>query len=316
MEWTTLLGLFLGFAAMCGVLIFGKTEASIATFIDPPALLMVFGGAAAVVLVGFPARQIRNLAAIFREPFLAAKDKPAQLIDELVELAEIARKDGLLALETIAPEIRNPFIALGVQLAVDGNRPDTVREIMQNEVAKLAARRRQARRIIELVGRCGPAFGMIATLLGLILMLGSLSKPDTVGPAMAIALTGTLYGALLANLICIPLGEKLGFLGEEEQNSRKIVVLGVLAIQAGDNPRVVRQRLEMFLSPPLRAQSYTHAVESLSRSSGSTTWLAPEPAHTFGGRGWVKDAPPERQRSAAIGAAVPPDRPAPGTRAA
>ena len=200
MEWTTMLGLFLGFAAMCGVLMFGKTEASFATFIDPPALLMVFGGAAAVVLVGFPARQLKNLAAILRKPFLAAKDEPAKLIDELVQLAEIARKDGLLALETIAPEIRNPFIALGVQLAVDGNRPETVREIMQNEVAKLAARHRQARKVVELVGRCGPAFGMIATLLGLILMLGSLSKPDTVGPSMAIALIGTLYGALLGQL--------------------------------------------------------------------------------------------------------------------
>ena len=182
MEWTTLLGLFLGFAAMCGVLMFGKSEASFATFIDPPALMMVFGGAAAVVLVGFPARQIRNLAAILREPFLAAKDKPAELIDELVQLAEIARKDGLLALETSAPEIRNPFIALGVQLAVDGTRPETVREIMQNEMAKLAARRRQARKVVELVGRCGPAFGMIATLLGLILKAGQ-SSPSPIRSA-------------------------------------------------------------------------------------------------------------------------------------
>jgi chemotaxis protein MotA len=316
MEWTTLLGLFLGFVAMCGVLMFGKTEASFATFIDPPALLMVFGGAVAVVLLGFPARQIRNLAAIFREPFLAAKDKPAELIDELVQLAEVARKDGLLALEAITPDIRNPFIALGVQLAVGGNRPDTVREIMQNEVAKLAARRRQARKVVELVGRCGPAFGMIATLLGLILMLGSLSKPDTVGPAMAIALTGTLYGALLANLICIPLGEKLGYLGEEEQISRHIVVHGVLAIQAGDNPRVVRQRLAMYLSPPLQVDSYTHAVESLAMNNRAIGWHAPASAYALGGRGSAKDVLSEGQRPAAYGTAAPPQGPAPDARAA
>lgn len=256
MEWTTTLGLFLGFAAMCGVLMFGKTEASFATFIDPPALMMVFGGAAAVVLVGFPGRQIQNLAAILRKPFLAPKDEPAALIDELVHLAEVARKNGLLSLEPIAREIPNPFVALGIQLAVDGNRPETVREIMENEVAALAARHRQAKKVVELVGRCGPAFGMIATLLGLILMLGSLSKPDTVGPSMAIALIGTLYGALLANLICIPLGEKLSYLSQEEQTVRQIVIHGVLAIQAGDNPRVVRQKLDMFVPPPLRVRPY------------------------------------------------------------
>jgi chemotaxis protein MotA len=259
MEWTTIAGLILGFAAMCGVLMFGKSEASFATFVDPAALLMVFGGAAAVVLVGFPSRQLQNLFSIVRKPFLAAKEDPAEVIDELVRLAEIARKDGLLALESVAREIRNPFIALGVQLAVDGTQPATLNEIMQNEVEALAGRHRQAKKVVELVGRCGPAFGMIATLLGLILMLGSLSKPDTVGPSMAIALIGTLYGALLANLICIPLGEKLGYMSHEEQLVRQIVIRGILAIQAGDNPRVVRQKLDMFLSPPLRIRPYAHA---------------------------------------------------------
>ena len=146
-------------------------------------------------LSAFPLRQLQNFFSIIRKPFLAAKEDPAEVIDELVHLAEIARKDGLLALEAIAREIRNPFIALGVQLAVDGTRPETLSEIMQNEVEALAGRHRQAKKVVELVGRCGPAFGMIATLLGLILMLGSLSKPDTVGPSMAIALIGTLYGA-------------------------------------------------------------------------------------------------------------------------
>ena len=188
-------------------------------------------------------------------------------------LAEIARKDGLLALEAIAREIRNPFIALGVQLAVDGTRPETLSEIMQNEVEALAGRHRQAKKVVELVGRCGPAFGMIATLLGLILMLGSLSKPDTVGPSMAIALIGTLYGALLANLICIPLGEKLGYMSHEEQLVRQIVIRGILAIQAGDNPRVVRQKLDMFIvaaapHPSLCPRRLTRAM--LFRPRGKT----------------------------------------------
>jgi chemotaxis protein MotA len=259
MEWTTIVGLILGLASMCGVLMLGKTEASLATFVDPPALLMVLGGAAAVTLIGFPSRQLQNLFSILRKPFLTRLDDPAELIGELVQLAELARKDGLLALEMRSREIRDPFVAMGIQLAVDGTRPEVISEIMNNEVQARAARHREAKKVVELVGRCGPAFGMIATLLGLILMLGNLENPSTVGPAMAVALIGTLYGAMLANLFCIPLGEKLSFLSNEEQLARQIAIRGVLAIQAGDNPRVVRQKLEMFLPPRLRERPYVQA---------------------------------------------------------
>ncbi len=256
MEWTTIAGLILGFASMGGVLILGKTGATLNTFIDPPALLMVFGGAAAVTLIGFPSRQLQNLFSILRKPFFGRLEEPSELINELVGLAELARKDGLLALEARAREIRYPFTALGVQLVADGTRPEVVAEIMTHEVEARLARHREAKKIVELVGRCGPAFGMIATLLGLILMLGNLESPETIGPSMAIALIGTLYGALLANLICIPLGEKLSYLSHEELLARQIVVRGVLAIQGGDNPHVVRQKLEMFLPPRLRERRY------------------------------------------------------------
>ena len=255
MEWTTILGLILGFAAMSGVLLLGKTGASLATFIDPPALLMVFGGATAVALIGFPSRQLQNLFSILKKPFVNRLEEPVELIKELVTLAELARKDGLLALEARSREIRNPFMAMGIQLAVDGTRPEVVAEVMNNEVQARAERHREAKKIIELVGRCGPAFGMIATLLGLILMLGNLENPDTIGPSMAVALIGTLYGALLANLVCIPLGEKLSYLSHEELLGRQIVIRGVLAIQAGDNPHVVRQKLDMFLPPASASRS-------------------------------------------------------------
>jgi len=259
MEWTTILGLILGFASMGGVLVLGKSGATLNTFIDPPALLMVFGGAAAVTLIGFPSRQLQNLFSILKKPFLSRLDDPAEVINELVKFAELARHEGLLALEARAHEIHDPFIALGVQLVVDGTRPEAVAEIMNSEVEARAARHHEAKKIVELVGRCGPAFGMIATLLGLILMLGNLDSPDTIGPSMAIALIGTLYGALLANLVCIPLGEKLSYLSHEELLARQIVIRGVLAIQAGDNPRVVRQKLDMFLPPRLREQPYFQA---------------------------------------------------------
>jgi chemotaxis protein MotA len=260
MEWTTIVGLILGFASMGGVLVLGKSGATLSTFIDPPALLMVFGGAAAVTLVGFPSRQLHNLFSILKKPFVSRLEEPSELINELVQLAELARRDGLLTLESKAREIRDPFVALGIQLVVDGTRPEVVAEVMNHEVESRAARHREAKKIVELVGRCGPAFGMIATLLGLILMLGNLESPETIGPSMAVALIGTLYGALLANLICIPMGEKLSYLSHEELLARQIAIRGVLAIQAGDNPRVVRQKLDMFLPPRLREQAYARAA--------------------------------------------------------
>ncbi len=127
---------------------------------------------------------------------------------------------------------------------------------MRTDIQALENRHREAKRIVELVGRCGPAFGMIATLMGLIFMLGNLDNPNTIGPSMAVALIGTLYGAVLANLVCIPLAEKLNYLNSEEVLLKQIVLKGILAIQSGDNPRVVRQRLDTFVPPKHRRQVY------------------------------------------------------------
>jgi chemotaxis protein MotA len=260
MEISTFLGIIVGLAAMAGVLLCGETQVSLAKFIDPPAILMVFGGAVAVALVGFPMKQLIHLFAILRKPFFTKSENPSLLIEELVRLAEIARKDGLLALESQTSEMSNPFTALGIQLSVDGTRAEVVEEIMRTEIQALEHRHRDAKKILELIGRCGPAFGMIATLLGLILMLGNLDNPDTIGPSMAVALIGTLYGAVLANLFCIPLSEKLSYLNGEEVLQKQIILRGILAIQAGDNPRIVRQKLDMFVPPKLRQQLHPAAL--------------------------------------------------------
>jgi chemotaxis protein MotA len=259
MEISTLLGLAIGLVAMAGVLIFGESRVSLAKFVDPAALLMVFGGSAAVMLVGFPMRQLGNLLAIIKKTFLFERDNPAHLVDDLVLLADYARKDGLLLLEERVAAVREPFIILGVQLLVDGTRADVIEEIMGAEIEALVVRHRESKKIVDLVGRCGPAFGMIATLLGLILMLGNLDSPETVGPSMAVALLGTLYGAVLANLICIPLGEKLSYLSNEEVLYKQIVIRGILAIHGGDNPRIVRQKLDTLLPPRERQQAQAAA---------------------------------------------------------
>ena len=260
MEISTILGLIIGFAMMVGVLMVGESHISLAKFVDPPAMMMVFGGAIAVTLVGFPLKQVLNIFGIMKKPFFSKPEHPGELIEQIVHLAETARKEGLLALEGKTKEIKDPFVTLGIQLSVDGTRSEVVEEIMRTEIEALEGRHREAKKVLELMGRCGPAFGMIATLLGLILMLGNLDNPDTIGPSMAVALIGTLYGAVMANLVCIPMGEKLSYLSHEEMLTKQIVIKGILSIQAGDNPRVVRQKLDTFLPPKLRRRALEEAA--------------------------------------------------------
>ena len=240
---------------MVGVLLVGEANVSLAKFVDPPAMMMVFGGAIAVTLVGFPMKQVFNLFGIVKKPFFHKPEHPRELIELIVSLAETARKDGLLALENKTQGIKNSFISMGIQLSVDGTRSEVVEEIMRTEIQALDGRHREAKKMLELIGRCGPAFGMIATLLGLILMLGNLDSPDTIGPSMAVALIGTLYGAVMANLVCIPLGEKLSYLSHEELLLKEIIIKGVLSIQAGDNPRIVRQKLDTFCRPSIASNA-------------------------------------------------------------
>jgi chemotaxis protein MotA len=247
MEKSTPIGLIIGFAMMLGVLLVGESDISLMKFVDPPAIMMVFGGALAVAMVGFPLSQVFRLFPTIKRLLLYQPDDANQVIDKLVELAEAARKEGILALEQKCRECSHPLMKLGIQLAVDGTQPDAVQQILRTEIEAASSRHRENKKLLELIGRCGPAFGMIATLLGLIMMLGNLDNPDTIGPSMAVALIGTLYGAVMANLICIPLTEKLSHLDHEEMLIKEIVLRGVMGIQAGDNPRIVRYKLETFL---------------------------------------------------------------------
>jgi chemotaxis protein MotA len=264
MDIATAGGLVLGFLMMGGALFYmgtsGEGQVHLAGFIDPPAIMMVLGGGLAVALVGFPLHRVLGLAKVIKVLFFHKAEDLRVVIGQLVKLAEVARRDGLLALENKAKDIENPFVALGIQMAVDGIKPETVEEVMRTEIRAMEARHHEGRKVLELIGRCGPAFGMIATLLGLVMMLGNLSNADSIGPSMAVALVGTLYGAVTANLVCIPFSEKLTCLDHEEAMVKEIIVRGVLAIQSGDSPRIVEQKLSTFLPPKLRASAETEAA--------------------------------------------------------
>jgi len=256
MDVTTIGGLILGFVMMgCAVAFMGMSGEggiNLAGFIDPPAIMMVLGGGMAVMLVGFPLPRVLSMFPIAKKLFFRKKEKPSELIQGVVKLAEVARRDGLLALEDKTKDIKDPFVAMGIQMAVDGIKPEIVEEIMRTEIESMETRHNEGRKGLEPIGRCGPAFGMIATLLGLVMMLGNLSNAASIGPSMAVALIGTLYGAVTANLVCIPMAEKLACLNHEEVLIKEIVLRGVLSIQSGDSPRVVEQKLITFLPPKMR----------------------------------------------------------------
>jgi chemotaxis protein MotA len=256
MDIGTVAGLLTAFAMMGGSLLMmgmtGKGAVNYGAFFDLPALLMVVGGSLGVALIGFPLRNVLGFPKVIKKVFVHKPENLDRLIEQLVDLARAARRDGLLAIENKALEVDNPFITLGIQMTVDGTRPEVIAEVMRTEIAVMGARHREAKKLLQLLGRCGPAFGMIATLLGLVLMLGNLSNPDSIGPSMAVALIGTLYGALLANLVCIPFSEKLSIRSHEETVAKEIILCGIIGIQSGDHPQTVQQKLNTLLPPKMR----------------------------------------------------------------
>ena len=257
MDIATVAGIVGGFTLMLVALFIagshgGGQGISLGQFIDPPAAIMVLGGGLCVVMTSVPLKKFLAMPKMMMKLLVNKSEDLPALVQELVSLSEIARKDGLLALESKVKELSNHTLVLGIQMAVDGTRPEVIQEIMHTEMKAEEARHHVGKRMLEMMGRCGPAFGMIATLLGLILMLGNLDDPDSIGPSMAMALVGTLYGAAMANMICMPCAEKLAYLSHQEQLTKEIVLHGVMSIQAGDSPRIVEQKLNTYLPPSMR----------------------------------------------------------------
>lgn len=246
MDIASVIGLIVAIVAIVYSIAAGGGTAS--AFIDYPSLACVFGGGAAAVLMCFPLKNVLGMLQSYKLFFLNKAPNYVQIVETFVTLAETARRDGLLALEAKIPEIRNPFIVLGVQMAVDGTRPELIEEVMRNEMDYTAFRHSNGKAVLDQLGKYAPAFGMIGTLMGLVIMLGNMSDPNAIGPGMAVALLTTLYGAVLANVACGPVAEKLGFLNKQELVAMEMVIKGVLSIQSGDNPRVLQQKLNTFLA--------------------------------------------------------------------
>ncbi len=251
MDIASIIGLLLGFALMI-IAIAIAPGASFGAFIDYPSVMVVVGGSVAAVLICFPLKTILNTTRVIKNVFFNRQEDFRGLIDQIVSLAETARRDGLLALEGRIEELSNPFVVLGIQMAVDGTRPEVIEDILRTELGAVATRHRNGKNVLDQMGRFAPAFGMIGTLIGLIIMLGNMDDPSAIGPGMAVALITTLYGAIIANLVFLPMAEKLNHINKHELLVMEIIVRGIMGIQAGENPRVIEQKLSTFIPPKYR----------------------------------------------------------------
>lgn len=216
---------------------------------DAPSVAIVFGGVFGAMFIGYPLKTVTGIFKIIGKAFKPPKIDNVGTIDIMVKFSEKARREGLLSLEAEIAQIEDEFLKKGLQMVVDGTDPELVKNILDNELGAMENRHAAGKGLLKFGALMGPAFGMIGTLLGLIIMLGNLSDVSSLGPNMAVAIITTLYGSLLANVIFDPIANKTEYYSGLEINSRELIIEGILSIQNGDNPKILKEKLKTFLKP-------------------------------------------------------------------
>ena len=252
MDIATIIGLVLGFGLILTSIAMGGS--GIGPFIDVPSGMIVFGGAIAASLINFPLKSVLGTFGVILKCFLFKLPDPKSTIDQFKSFAEIVRKDGLLALEDKAEEIKDDFMKRGIESLISGVSGEEITSALETELSYIEARHVGGKKIIDSCGAAAPAFGMIGTLIGLVQMLRALDDPSKIGGGMATALLTTLYGALVANVVCIPLAGKLEARNQEETMIREMIIRGIVMLGEGATPRAVEEQLVTFLSPKTRGQ--------------------------------------------------------------
>ena len=247
MDIATVIGLVVGVALVLAAIVLGG---SAGMFVNVSGILIVLGGTLAVTFIKFSLHDVLNTLAVVMKTFLFRLVSPVTAIEQITDFANVARRDGVLALE--GKEVADPFFAGALRMIIDGLEPDHVSTVLRRELQYSAERHRKGQSIFKGMGAAAPAFGMIGTLIGLVQMLASMDKPSSIGPAMAVALLTTLYGALLANLVALPLADKLNLRSKEESLVREVIIAGISGIQRGVQPRLLEEQLKVFLSPRAR----------------------------------------------------------------
>jgi len=247
----TIIGILLGFMVITTAIIAGGGWQ---IFIHIPSMAITIGGMLCATLIHFSLPQFLGIFSIVKKTIIAKVPSQSELIQKMVNYAAINRRDGALALEQEIPNLDNSFFIKGVQMLVDGRDSEQIRDFMSIEIQYLEDRHSTGKKILEFMGASAPAFGMIGTLIGLVQMLRSLDSPDAIGGGMAVALLTTFYGALSANLIFIPLAGKLGIYSKAETTAIEMIVEGICAIAQGDNPTIVREKMQAFISQGRREE--------------------------------------------------------------
>ncbi|MBV1874684.1 MAG: flagellar motor protein PomA [Gammaproteobacteria bacterium] len=242
MDLATLLGLIGAFGIVILAMMLGG---SVLVFINIPSLLVVIVGSVFAVLMKYSVSQFVGAIGVAAKAFKFKTDASEELIVEVVELADIARKGGLLSLE--GKEVSNEFMQKGIQLLIDGHDPEIARDMMMKDMSRAKARHAQGASIFTALGDVAPAMGMIGTLVGLVQMLSAMDDPKSIGPAMAVALLTTLYGAMIANMFALPVAGKLELRANEESQSKLLIIDALVAIQGGQNPKVIQQMLQTYI---------------------------------------------------------------------
>ncbi|OOE55007.1 MULTISPECIES: flagellar motor protein PomA [Salinivibrio] len=247
MDIATVLGLIGALAFIAMAMLLGG---NFGMYVDLPSVLIVFGGSLFVVLMQYPMKQFFSSFKIAGKAFMFKADDPEDLIAKIIEMADAARKGGFLALEEM--EVTNSFMQKGVDLLVDGHDADVVRTALNKDISLTDERHESGIGFFKAMADIGPAMGMIGTLIGLVAMLSNMDDPKAIGPAMAVALLTTMYGALLANVFAIPIANKLTLRKEQEKLNRRLITDGLLSIQDGQNPRVIDGFLKNYLNEKKR----------------------------------------------------------------
>ncbi len=246
MDIGTLVGVISGFGLVFVAIFMGG---GVGMFINVPSIMITVGGTIAATLINFPLPNVLGVFRIVRKCFLNKMLSPVEAIRQITGFARVARRDGILALEEQLGENADPFLERGLQLVIDGTSAEDVREILTSQLDARRERHRRGKSIMESMGASAPAFGMIGTLIGLVQMLRNLSDPSQIGSGMATALITTFYGAVMANLVFLPLAGKLDAASADECLMTELLIEGIICIQNGDNPRTVEDRLKSYLAP-------------------------------------------------------------------
>jgi chemotaxis protein MotA len=252
-DFATIIGILGGFGL---VIIAMASGGGLAWFFDGPSAMIVLGGTFGAVLINYPMAEFLGVIKVAKNAFRGKKQHTDAVINQLVEMSKICRREGIISLQKMIKQTKDPFLAKAINLVVDGVNPAQISEILETELDYIGERHRLGAEIFTTMGNFAPAMGLVGTLIGLVQMLQQMNNPGAIGPAMAIALITTFYGVILANLIFLPIAGKLKTKSSQELLLKQVIINGILSIQSGDNPRVIEQKLHSYIAPRERRSRF------------------------------------------------------------